>query len=100
MPYSSRPEGLIDVNYLTELKKDLEKLLKIIPIEKNEIEDLIHSIDAAIEKQSDILMRLTLTQINLKLSIIKDDLPVDDKMSHSLIISTTESIKRLPGKLL
>jgi hypothetical protein len=100
-PNSSRSEGLIDPSYLLELKGDLERLLKQIPsIHGAQVQDLIRSAESALEDQNDILMRLTISQVQYKLGMLQNALEPNDKISHGLVISILESIKKVPKWLL
>jgi len=100
-PNSSRPEGLIDPEYVKQLKMDLERLVKQLPTaQRPEVEDLIRSAESALEDQNDILMRLTVTQVNYKLEVLQNVLDANDNGNRALIMAIRESIKKVPKWLL
>jgi hypothetical protein len=71
-PYSRRPQNLFDSSVISDLGQRLNQLLALSPISKEEIEELSKSVLAVIETQGDPLARLLISQLESKLSRLKD----------------------------
>ncbi len=102
--YGGRPEGLIDVEFLLEVKSRLEKLSKIIPAFGEVLEELIHSIGSAIEDHNQIIARIALAQAAFRLKTIKGNLSGNDdddsRRATPIIISLLEEMRTHPQKFL
>jgi len=61
--FAGRPEGIIDYAQLEEVKETLESLRELLPRYEKDIQELIKSIDAAIETQSEPIAKTSLGQI-------------------------------------
>ncbi|HWM90678.1 MAG TPA: hypothetical protein VN493_07930 [Thermoanaerobaculia bacterium] len=87
-PYNSRPEGLIDVVTLKEIKHHLEELTKLLPESQALLGDAIQSVTVAAETQDEAIARLSVSQTTDKLEEFKKKITTADeigKKSFSLV---------------
>ena len=97
--YDSRPTGLIDIDVLMDIKKNLEELYNEIPNkQKNEIRDLIKSITVASNTQDETTSSLSIHQTREKMENFKN---IFSKMSDfgQRALPTIDTILSIIGNL-
>lgn len=79
-PYNSRPEGLIDVVALKDIKHHLEELTRLLPESRLLLGDAIQSVSVAAETQNESIARLSVSQTTDKLEEIKKNITNVDEI--------------------
>lgn len=79
-PYNSRPEGLIDVVALKDIKRHLEELTRLLPESRAALGDAIQSVTVAAETQNESIARLSVSQTTDRLEEFKKSISNVDEI--------------------
>jgi len=95
--YSDRPERLITQEQLDEFKSKLEKLVELVPEQKEKLEEIVNSLEFASKNTSDTSAIRNVKQSTTYLEDLADNLNTTDKLTKS-ISSIIQSILDLAEK--